>query len=171
MISTRDQRLLNCGARRAALRPYSPDFSRNPCNYLVFEPGYPPFPHPLTTDRISFLLVILDDPLLSPESACGFNAPSATSEALRTYHLVFRVNVHSNLAVLVTGKALHRLRICSGMNPVGDIDVPQLVRCDLEIQATAFSRFAHFCPGSGLNFFWIACPFCRPSISSCRSRE
>jgi hypothetical protein len=26
MISTRDQRLLNCGARRAALRPYSPDF-------------------------------------------------------------------------------------------------------------------------------------------------
>ena len=34
----------------------------------------------------------------------------------------------------MASKILHCLRIYSGMNQVSDIGVPQLVRCDLEIQ-------------------------------------
>ena len=38
MISTRDQRLLNCGARRAALRPYfTNSLERRPLKTLAFQ--------------------------------------------------------------------------------------------------------------------------------------
>ena len=35
----------------------------------------------------------------------------------------------------MTGKILHCLRVYSGMDQVSDVGVPQLVRCDLKIQA------------------------------------
>ena len=49
MISTRDQRLLNCGARRAALRPYftGPD-ARKPLFFLGFLMGPRNLTHNLT---------------------------------------------------------------------------------------------------------------------------
>ena len=56
-------------------------FARNPCIYLAFELRHSQFPHSLTTDRILFLLVILDDSQLSSESVCSFNAPFTTSES------------------------------------------------------------------------------------------
>ena len=47
--------------------------------------------------------------------------------------LDFGVNVHSHLAVFVSGKILYGFRINRSINQVRDISVTQLMRCHLKI--------------------------------------
>ena len=70
----------------------------------------------------------------------------------------------------MTGKILYCLRIYSGMNQVSDISVPQLVRCDLEIQTINDIFPVHaFLSGFWLEFLLdslainilVQCPFLR----------
>ena len=45
----------------------------------------------------------------------------------------FRIDVHSRFAVLMTCQILHRLRINTFVNQIGDVGVPQHVRSHLEV--------------------------------------
>ena len=57
-----------------------------------------------------------------------------SSQLLRSIVLDFCVNVHSYLALLMSGEILNRFRVNRGIYQVGDICMPELMWCHLKIQ-------------------------------------
>lgn len=118
-----DQRLENCGARRAALRPYS-------INFFAFSPVFSRisvfclavFPYELTHQLSRFFFTICAESLVYYR--CQFS---------RLIVLHLGVNVHSHLAVLVPSQILDSLRINAFMNQIRDIGVPEKMRRHIEI--------------------------------------
>ena len=119
-------RLENWGARRAALRPYwisiiafFPVLSR------LFADSLPVFPYELTHLRSRVLPVFC-------WRLKGFVYYRSQFPRLIIFDLC--VNVHSHLAILVSGQVLHRFRVNTFMNQIRDISVPEKMWCHIEIQ-------------------------------------
>ena len=115
---------MNCGARRAALRPYSPDLDpKSPVFMRVF--GLPSLSKPI------------GKPTKSRNFWCNLTQPECcihnAAQFLGFIILDFRIDVHSRFAVLMACQILHRLRINTSVNQIGDVGVPQHVRGHLEV--------------------------------------
>lgn len=65
---------------------------------------------------------------------------------LRLIVLHSSVDVHSCLAVFMSGKILDRLRINTSIQKIGDVGMPQQVRCHIEVQAIHNVRIVFLMP-------------------------
>lgn len=80
-----------------------------------------------------------------PRSYCILLCPHGIPLGKRTIHRFYNlfwlvvfdlgVDVHRDFATLMACQILNRFRVNRGMNQIGYVGVPKLVRCDLEIQA------------------------------------
>ena len=106
------------------MRPYSPDL----------DPKSPVF---MRVFGLSSLSKPIGKPTKSRNFGCSLTHPECcihnAAQFLRFIILDFRIDVHSRFAVLMACQILHRLRINTFVNQIGDVGVPQHVRSHLEV--------------------------------------